>query len=126
MSVRVGAVIGIPVYLHFTLVIAFGLVAWTLAIGYMPTEYPGYGPQVYWIIGLASAAILFLSVFVHELAHSYVAKRNGLSISKIVLFIFGGVAQMGEESPNPKVEFKVSLVGPATSLVIAGLLGLAY
>lgn len=126
VSVRVGKVIGVPVYLHYTLAIAFGLVAWTLAVGYIPTEHPGYGAQVYWLIGLASATILFLSVFVHELAHSYVAKRNGLLISKIVLFIFGGVAQMGEEAPNPKVEFKVSLVGPATSFVIAGLLGLAY
>lgn len=126
VSVRVGIVIGIPVYLHYTLVIAFGLVAWTLAAGYMPSKYPGYAPQAYWLIGLASAAIIFLSVFVHELAHSYVAKKNGLSISKIILFIFGGVAQMGEEAPSPKVEFKVSLVGPATSFVIAGLLGLAY
>jgi Zn-dependent protease/CBS domain-containing protein len=126
VSVKVGSVIGIPVYLHYTLVIAFGLVTWTLASGYMPNEYPGYGPQVYWVIGLASAAILFLSVFVHELAHSYVAKRNGLSIDRIILFIFGGVAQMGEESPSANVEFKVSLVGPATSFAIAGLLGLAY
>jgi len=126
VSVKVGAVIGIPVYLHYTLVIAFGLVTWTLASRYMPNEYPGYGPQAYWMIGLASAGILFLSVFIHELAHSYVAKNNGLSISKIVLFIFGGVAQMGEESPSANVEFKVSLVGPATSFAIAGLLGLAY
>jgi len=65
-------------------------------------------------------------VFVHELAHSYIAKRNSLSISKIVLFIFGEVPQIGEEAPIPKVEFKVSLVGPATNLVIAGLLGSAY
>jgi len=126
VSVKVGEVIGIPVYLHYTLVIAFGLVAWTLAAGYMPNEYPGYGPQAYWMIGLASAAVLFVSVFIHELAHSYVAKRNGLSISKIVLFIFGGVAQMGEEAPSANVEFKVSLVGPATSFAIAGLLGLAF
>jgi len=50
----------VPVYLHFALAIAFGLVSWTLAIGYVPNEYPEYGPQVYWIIGLASAAVMFL------------------------------------------------------------------
>jgi len=126
MSVRVGRVIGVPVYLHYTILIAFVLVAWTLAVGYMPQEYPGYGTGVYWIIGFASAILLFLSVFIHELSHSYIAKRNSLAISRITLFIFGGVAQLGEEAPSADVEFKVSLAGPVTSFVIAGLLGLVY
>jgi len=126
MSMRVGRVIGVPVYLHYTMFIAFGLVAWTLALDYMPREYPGYGREVYWTIGLASAILLFLSVFIHELSHSYVAKRNNLSISRITLFIFGGVAQLGEEAPSANVEFKVSLAGPVTSFIIAGLLGSAY
>ncbi|MFH0849032.1 MAG: site-2 protease family protein [archaeon] len=126
MSMRIARVMGIPVYLHYTILLAFGLVSWTLALNYMPSEYPGYSAQVYWIIGVTSAGLLFLSVFIHELAHSYVAKKNGISISRITLFIFGGVAQLGEDAPNADVEFKVSFAGPATSFIMAGLFGLIY
>jgi Zn-dependent protease len=75
---------------------------------------------------MASAGLLFLSVFVHELAHSYIAWRNGISISRITLFIFGGAAELSEEAPNADVEFRISFAGPVTSFVMAGVLGLVY
>jgi len=73
---------GIPVTIHYTLWFVFILIAWSLAVGYMPSQYPGLGVVTYWAIGIVSAVILFASVLVHELSHSYIAKKNGASDSQ--------------------------------------------
>jgi Zn-dependent protease len=86
--VKLGRIMGIPIRIHHTLWFVFILVAWSLAVGYMPHQYPGLGTVTYWAIGIASAIILFVSVLVHELSHSYIAKKNGLPIARITLFFF--------------------------------------
>jgi Zn-dependent protease/predicted transcriptional regulator len=114
---------GIPIRIHYTLWFVFILIAWSLAVGYMPHQYPGLSTVTYWAIGIASAIILFVSVLVHELSHSYVAKKNGLPIARITLFFFGGVSEMTEEPKDPGLEVRMAAAGPLMSFLIAGVLG---
>ena len=126
VSVRIGKVMGIPVRIHYTLWFVFALIAWSLAEGYMPHQYPGLSTLTYWIIGIASAIILFASILVHELSHSYVAKKNGLPIARITLFFFGGVSEMTEEPQDPALEVRMAAAGPLMSFLIAFVLGAAW
>lgn len=126
MSLKIGSLIGIPIILHYTWFIAFILISWTLATGYMPNQYPGLSELTYWIIGFVSSFLLLVSVLIHELSHSYVAKKNNLPTSRIVLFIFGGVSQITEEPNDPAIEFKVSVVGPLTSFLLAAVFGIVW
>jgi len=123
MSVKIGTIMGIPVRIHYTLWLVFLLIAWTLAYGYMPQQYPGLSTLTYWTIGIASAVVLFASVLVHELSHSYIAKKNGLPIARITLFFFGGVSEMTEEPQDAGLEVRMAAAGPLMSFVIAGVLG---
>ncbi|MDQ3969282.1 MAG: site-2 protease family protein, partial [Thermoproteota archaeon] len=92
MSLQVAKVKGIPIKLHFTLAIVFALIAWTLAVSYMPLFYPSLPQSAYWTMGILGAIILFISVLLHELSHSMVAKRYGFKVRQIILFVFGGVS----------------------------------
>jgi Zn-dependent protease/predicted transcriptional regulator len=95
----------------------------------MPEIYPGLTREEYWIIGILGAGVLFISVLLHELAHSIVALKYGLKVRQIILFIFGGVSdieEQGESSKDFRKEFKIAVVGPITSFVIAGILALAW
>lgn len=78
MSLRIGRLLGVPVKLHYTLILGVLLIAWTLAVGYLPSEYPGLSSAMYWLIGVIGASVLFASVLVHELAHSCVAKKKAV------------------------------------------------
>ena len=116
MSLNIGRIIGIPVRIHYTLWLVLLLIAWSLAEGYMPQHYPGLGVTTYWAIGIVSAIILFVSVFLHELSHSYIAKKNGLPIARITLFFFGGVSEMSEEPKNAALEVRMAAAGHAAGL----------
>jgi Zn-dependent protease/predicted transcriptional regulator len=123
LSVKLGKIMGIPITIHYTLWFVFALIAWSLAVGYMPNQYPGLGVVTYWAIGIVSAVILFASVLVHELSHSYIAKKNGLPIGRITLFFFGGVSEITEEPQDPGLEVRMAAAGPLMSFLIAGVLG---
>ncbi len=114
---------GIPVRIHYTLWLVLLLIAWSLADGYMPVHYPGLGLATYWAIGIVSAVVLFISVFLHELSHSYIAKKNGLPIAGITLFFFGGVSSLTEEPKDASLEVRMAAAGPLTSFLIAIVLG---
>src|SRR5918997_380705 len=122
MSLQIAKVKGIPIKLHFTLAIVFVLIAWTLAVSYMPLFYPGLPQSVYWTMGILGAIVLFISVLLHELSHSIVAKRYGYKVRQIVLFVFGGVSDIRDEPKEEyKKEFTIAIVGPISSFVLAGL-----
>lgn len=87
-----------------------------------PLQNPGLPRSTYWWMGMAGALLLFASVVVHELAHSLVARRYGVPMRGITLFLFGGVAEMTAEVPHPKAEFWIAIAGPAMSLAV-GLAG---
>jgi Zn-dependent protease/predicted transcriptional regulator len=123
LSFNIGRIMGIPVRIHYTLWLVLLLIAWSLAEGYMPQHYPGLGATTYWAIGIVSAIILFVSVFLHELSHSYIAKKNGLPIVRITLFFFGGVSEMSQEPKDPRLEVRMAAAGPLSSFLIAIVLG---
>jgi Zn-dependent protease/CBS domain-containing protein len=116
---------GIPIRLHYTWLLAVGLVTWSLAVGFFPDSYPGWEPARYWAAGAAAALLLFTSVLVHELSHALVACRRGFGVRGITLFVFGGVAEVEGEAERPLDEFLIAVVGPITSFAVAGLAWLA-
>jgi Zn-dependent protease/predicted transcriptional regulator len=95
------------------------LVTWSLATGWFPDWYHGLAPVTYWLMGAAGAAGLFISIVLHELAHSLIARRHGVVMRGITLFIFGGVAEMTDEPPSARAEFQVAIAGPIASLLVA-------
>ena len=120
-SWKIGTIIGIPIRVHFSWLIVFGLITWSLSTYYFPKAAPDLPAVSYWIKGALAALLLFVSVLFHELAHSFVAKKYKLSIESITLFIFGGVAQMKSEPPHPKAEFRIAIAGPLSSFFLSVL-----
>ena len=114
-------IMGIPIRVHFSWLIVFGLITWSLASRFFPEAAPDLPILYYWIKGGLAAVLLFASVAFHELSHSFVARQYQLSIEGITLFIFGGVAQMKGEPPNPKAEFWIAAAGPFSSLCLSAL-----
>ncbi len=114
-------VLGIPIHVHYTWFIVFSLVVYTLAVNYFPFMGPYYSPPVIWVMSVIAAIILFSSILLHELAHSYVAQREGIQINRITLFVFGGIASMVGETKSPKGELKIAAAGPALSFLLAGV-----
>ena len=119
------ALLGFPVQLSFSWIFLALLVVGSLAKGYFPTSYLGLPPSSYWWMGAAGALGLFGSLLVHELAHAFVARRHGIPIKNITLFIFGGVAQLEKEPPSPKAECFMALAGPLASFALSGACYLA-
>lgn len=128
-SLKIGRLFGIPIYLHFTFLLVIPLFAWIIGsqiettiqlLGqiFSVTIDPSLitrGPGPY-LLGALVALGLFAGVLVHEIAHSLVAKKRGIRINNITLFLFGGVSSMEEGTPDPKVELPMALAGPLTSL----------
>jgi len=100
------------------------LITWSLAEGAFPRFYEGLSTATYWGMGLAGALGLFVCVLLHELGHALVARRFGLEMRGITLFIFGGVAEMTAEPPHAKAEFWVAVGGPIVTAVLAGAFAL--
>lgn len=120
-SFRLGRIAGIEIAIHYTWLFAVILITWSLARSFFPQFYPGWSLTTYWVTGILAALFLFLSVLLHELAHSRVAIARGLPVQGITLFIFGGVSNIKSEPKRPKVEFVMAIVGPLTSMALAGI-----
>lgn len=118
-SWKVATIMGIPMRVHFSWLIVFGLITWSLSSRYFPIAAPDLPIASYWVKGVLAALLLFASVAFHELAHSYVAQKYKLTIESITLFIFGGVAQMKGEPPHPKAEFWIAIAGPFSSFLLS-------
>ena len=120
-SVRLFTIRGIEVGVHYSWLIIFGLMTWSLSSYVFPLDLRGQSAVTYWILGAITALLLFVSVLIHELAHSFVALARGLKARSITLFIFGGVSSLGGEAKEASTEFLVAIVGPLTSFVLAGV-----
>jgi Zn-dependent protease/CBS domain-containing protein len=119
--IQIARVIGIPIYLHFSWLIIFGLIVWTLSTGYFPAQYPDLPASSYWAKGLVASLLFFVSILLHELGHAVVALRHGLRTRSITLFIFGGVAELERDPKDGRAEFWVAAAGPLVSMALAGL-----
>jgi Zn-dependent protease len=126
MNIKFATVWGIPLRLHLSWFLIFGLVTWSLAVGYFPSQYPNLTQPVTWILGAVTALLFALSVLLHELGHAYFALRSGIPIRGITLFLFGGLAQLAREPDSPGAEFKIALAGPAVSLGLTAVFGVFY
>ena len=122
-SIKLGRIWGIPIGLHWSWFLIFGLVTWSLAVGYFPVEYPELPSPAYWLLGALTSVLFFGSVLLHELGHTWVALRERLKVRGITLFLFGGVAQLSDEPRTPGGEFRVSIAGPLVSAALAVLFG---
>jgi Zn-dependent protease/CBS domain-containing protein len=118
-SLQVAKVFGIPVRIHISWFLIFILIAWSLAGQYFPERYPHWSPSLYWAVGIATSILFFLSVLLHEFAHSLVSMAFGVPVKDITLFIFGGAAQITREPKSAVNEFIMAIAGPMTSLALA-------
>ena len=118
-SWKIATLMGIPIRVHFSWLLIFGLITWSLSTLYFPKAAPRLPELSYWVGGSVAALLLFVSVAFHELSHSLVALKYRLPIVNITLFIFGGVSQMKGEPPNPKAELLIAIAGPFSSFILA-------
>jgi Zn-dependent protease/CBS domain-containing protein len=125
-GVRLGRVAGIEVRVDWSWFPVYGFLAWTLAGGIFGRMFH-FAPGPSWALGLLAALLLFGSVLFHELSHAVVARRLGMEVAGITLFLFGGVAQINGEPPTPRAEFCVAVAGPLASLFLGfACLGAAW
>jgi Zn-dependent protease/predicted transcriptional regulator len=122
---RVGRVAGISIEIHPSWLLILGFVTWSLSDGLYPSQYENWSTFAYWATGTLSALLLFVTVLIHELAHALVAKRRGLEVPRITLFIFGGMSHLQRQPASAGEEFQIAAAGPATSFVIAIVTGVA-
>ncbi len=118
---RIGRIFGINIRVDWSWVVIFLLTTWNLASvfgGY----HPDWGATLRWGIAALAALLFFASVLAHELAHSLIAKSRGIPVRSIVLHLFGGVSNIQREPESPSSEFLMAVVGPASSMVIGGVL----
>lgn len=123
-SFRLGSVLGIEVRIHFSWFVIFLLILWTFSQGIFPADYPGLSAWTYYVMGVAGALLFFASLLAHELSHSVVARRRGVAVEGITLFIFGGMARTRMDSRTAGDEFVIAGVGPLSSVVLAIAFGI--
>ncbi len=111
---------GFPIKIDVSWFIILFLVTWTLALGYFPFNYVGLSTGAYWFMGVIGAIGLFVSIILHEFSHALIARRAGLPIRGITLFIFGGVSEISEEPQSSKIELLMAIAGPISSFIIGG------
>jgi Zn-dependent protease/CBS domain-containing protein len=116
-TIRVGNLFGIPFYIHPSWFLILGLVTFSYSTG-LAAQFPLLGGGLAVLLGLLTALLLFSSVVAHELGHSFVAIRQGISVKSITLFIFGGLASLERESKTPAEAFWVAIAGPLVSLLL--------
>ena len=120
-STKLFSIFGIDIKLHYSWWLIFLLLTWSLSTAFFPSLFEGYSEIVYWVMGVAAAILLFVSVLLHELSHSLVAKTQGIGVESITLFFFGGVAAITKEDMKPKSEFLMAIAGPLFSFFFAGV-----
>lgn len=118
---RIARIAGIDVHLDVSLGIIFILITLSLATGVFPAWHPGWSAWSNWGLALCAAVLFFASVLAHEFSHALVGRAGGIPVSRITLFVFGGVAQMEGEPRSWRAELAMAAVGPVTSLVLGGL-----
>lgn len=121
-SYRLFKLLGFEVSIDLSWLVIAVLITWSLASGLFPYYYKNLSTTTYWWMGILGAVGLFLSIILHELSHSIIARKHGIPMRGITLFIFGGVAQMSDEPPSAKSEFRMAIAGPIASIIIGVVL----
>ena len=121
--IRVARIAGIPIGISPWWLVVVALITWSLGSSYFPDSVADIAPAAAYGLALASTLLLFASILLHELGHAIVARRHGIEVVEIDLWLLGGVAQMRGEAHDPNVELRYALAGPAVSAIIAACFG---
>ena len=124
-SFRIGRIAGIPVGVSPLWLVIVALITWSLGAGYFPEAVHGISTPGAYALGLASALLLFASILAHEFGHALVARRRGIEVEEIDLWLLGGVSRLRGEAHAPGDELRFALAGPAVSAVLGACFGLA-
>jgi Zn-dependent protease/CBS domain-containing protein len=119
-SFSLGSFAGVRIGLNWSVLLLLGLLMWTLATGIFPETNPGLGDDAYFAMAVVASLAFFASILLHELGHAVQARRDGMDIDGITLWLFGGVARFKGMFPSPGAEFRIAVAGPLVSLVLAG------
>lgn len=118
-GIKIGRVFGIPIYLHLSWILIFGLITYSL-VDEFGARYPQWSSRQLWSLGVLTSLLFFGSVLFHELSHSVVARQYRIPVASITLFFFGGIASITRDPERPGQEFLMAAAGPASSYVLAG------
>src|SRR4029077_467921 len=125
-GLRIGKILGIPIYLHSTWVFIFAAITYMIASQYRQ-EHPGWTDVQHWTMGVLTSLLFFASVLFHELSHSAVAQHYKIRVSSITLFLFGGLARIEREHSKAIQEFNIAIAGPlASGFLSIGFFGLTF
>src|SRR6266540_3837271 len=109
---------GVEVRINWSLIVVFALIVWSLTDGVFPSQNPGLSHGTYIAMGIVAALLFLASILLHELGHSWVARREGIEVDSITLWLFGGVSQFKGRFSSPGGEFRVAIAGPLVSIVL--------
>ncbi len=123
-NIPLARVAGFAVKVNWSVLVILWLFTWSLASS-LPITAPGYSTRTYWLAGLCGATVLLASLLAHELAHAIVARRAGVKVVDVTLWLLGGVTRLGSEATTPRTAFRIALAGPATSLLLGALFAAA-
>jgi Zn-dependent protease/CBS domain-containing protein len=119
---KLGRIAGVEIGIHPSWLVIGFLVTYSLAVGQFPLQYSGWSDAEYWVVALATSILFFGSVLAHEISHALIARRFGLNVSGITLFIFGGATSLEGEPERPRDEALIAAAGPLSSLVLGAVL----
>jgi Zn-dependent protease/CBS domain-containing protein len=117
-NIRLGRVGGVEVRINWSWLVIFALIVWSLADGVFPSQNPGLSNGVHLAMAIVAALLFFASLLLHELGHAWQARREGLEIDGITLWLFGGVSQFKSRFPSAGAEFRITVAGPFVSLIL--------
>jgi len=125
-TIKIGKIAGIEIGVHWSWVFIFALITWSFATYLEEDVYPEWSEAQLWSVAALIAGIFFISILLHELSHSLVAKARGIEVTGITLFVFGGVSNLGREAESASEEFWIAIVGPLTSLAIGAFFAVLW
>lgn len=117
-SIALGRIFGVRVGLNLSVLVILAILVAGLATGRFPAAYPGFGATAYVLAALAASVLFFASLLAHEVSHAIVARRNGIEVERITLWLFGGVAQLKGDPKSPGADFRIAVVGPLVSIAV--------
>jgi Zn-dependent protease len=122
-SIRLGRIAGIPVGMHWTVVVIIALITDILAASVLPAVIPHQATGLYWMVAVAGALVFVAALAAHEIAHAIVARHWGVQVRSITLWMLGGIAELDGDPPTAKADLQIAIAGPAASLGVAIVFG---